>query len=82
MYCSDKKNNGGQNKEHKNTLTVFARGIIYSMAEFSGHVELRNHWAYSSLKRMNLVLRKATTTTLRLQLFTRTKFSDFCYMLI
>ena len=70
MYCSDKKNNGGQNKEHKNTLTVFARGIIlsyskYSLAEFGGHVELTNQWAYTSLKRMKLVLRKATTAKSR-----------------
>ena len=30
-------------------------------AEFSGHVELTNQWAYCLLKKMNLVLRKATT---------------------
>ena len=37
-------------------ITIFAQGIMlcyskYSLAEFSGHVELTNQWAYCLLKK-------------------------------
>lgn len=43
-----------------------ARGLLLSydkhrLAEFGGPVQLNRHWAYSLLKRMNFVKRKATT---------------------
>ena len=31
------------------------------LAENGGHIHLNRHWAYSFLRRMNFVLRKATT---------------------
>ena len=43
-----------------------AKGIVMTcdrslLAEFGGHVELNRHWAYSLLRRMKFVQRKATT---------------------
>ena len=43
-----------------------ARGILMStdkqkLVEFGGYVNFNQHWAYSLLKRMNFVVRKATT---------------------
>lgn len=47
-------------------VVAAARGILLAsdrsmLAEFGGHVELKRHWAYSLLKRMGFVRRKATT---------------------
>lgn len=55
-----------------------ARGILLSydkfmLAEYGGHVQLNRNWAYSLLKRMNFVKRKATTAKSK---YTGTDFKE------
>ena len=47
-----------------------AQGILLSCAkeklvEFGGHIDLNRHWAFSLLKRMNFVKRKATMSKMK-----------------
>lgn len=64
LYLKNIRNGGGV--VSYNIAMAAARGILlsydkYMLAEFGGPVELNRHWAYSLLKRMKYVKRKATT---------------------
>ena len=47
--------------------------FFYELVEFSGHIHLNRHWAYSLFKRMKFVKRKATTSKSK---YTITNFAE------
>lgn len=71
MYLGKIRDGGGSVSTR--IVTAAARGLLLSydrakLEEFGGSLRLNRHWAYSLLRRMKFVMRKATTS--------KSKYSD------